>query len=144
MVLTDGFVCSAAGIVTFLSAAIGVVDANDPVTNGNVAHVGGVGTAALTSATSASNDMMKSPFSLSNAAVGSSAKIAAAFPTMARAIATRCSRAAELERKRLDLVREPNQCQRVLGLSNGTVWAFATGLPMQSRTLSIAVSVGNR
>jgi hypothetical protein len=71
--------------------------------------------------------MMECSFSLSNAAVGSSARIAAAFPTMARC---NCDAlllaAAQLERKRLDLVCQPNHCQRVLGLSNGTVWAFAT------------------
>src|SRR5271169_4746451 len=70
--------------------------------------------------------MMECSFSLSNAAVGSSARIAAAFPTMARC---NCDAlllaAAELQRKRLDLVCEPNHCQRVLGISNGTVWAFA-------------------
>jgi len=86
--------------------------------------------------------MTAKPFSLSNAPVGSSARMAEGSPTIARDHDALLLTAAQLVRERILLMRQTHDQQRR--------FSRAIALPPRSprtskanRTLSIAVSVGN-
>src|SRR5262249_50366139 len=92
----------------------------------------------------ASTSMMACPFSLSSAAVGSSARIADGLPTIARAIATRCCSPPLSSRgNALVLWPRPTMAKASLVLAMECA-ELSPRTSNASRTLSAAVKVGNR